>query len=365
MTCVDISTDSTWLACGYSNGTIILWDVVSSKSLKVLSDIFEKPVCFLRFRPNSHVLICADQDGSCYLVGFNKIFFTLVVERHCLLTPTTGKVTSISFLPVHPNSTHADSFHRFTSQCVFSVTTTQTTFTVILQPNTQVIHKSSKPITPTDADEHDFVNMLAEYFPIVHWGWAVIQESTRLLTPTLVRTWGKVLQLFTPCIHDQMKKDQPSSSLNAQASGSQTSTDHNSDHTKSLWTLSLAQQFETPDPIIATMWLEDHLLVYMSNRWELSILDTQTLTRTETIDMSSLSMTYIPFSVPRQSDNESQGESKAEPSQSQFVSSVKPYYFNSFSSCDKRCYMLGQRQIDMLCAQSLMERAHVSNCVVE
>jgi len=74
ITCLDVDEDLNVVIAGYTNGMIILFEISSKKSIKIVKDIYESPILQLKFwktnQKKIYKVISSDSIGNVHELSF-------------------------------------------------------------------------------------------------------------------------------------------------------------------------------------------------------------------------------------------------------------------------------------------------------
>lgn len=102
VTCIDISNDSNYLLCGYSNGWIILWDLKTNKDIKVFSEEHFKYILYVKLincDGKNCTFYSSDISGKVNkIIMSKKLFFNVSVTCNNLINDNNNIYYKIEIL---------------------------------------------------------------------------------------------------------------------------------------------------------------------------------------------------------------------------------------------------------------------------
>ncbi|OQS02659.1 vacuolar protein sorting-associated protein 8 [Thraustotheca clavata] len=301
VTAIDVSPGSDFLVCGYQSGRIVLWDMLKGTSLKVVADAHDCPVVSLLFmKDQKPCILSVDANGIANKINFSKMMgYVYVVDTDPIYDGSAGKILSVAILP--QSAGHAKIAHITDTYCIAAISTDKLTFLVAIEPEVRILHRWFKPD-----------GLTSDNLPSLAFAWVALPGSSRNDTPTpmLARGWGKHVQFLEILF-------QPRHS-----------------HNKDGWpTFAETNHMSTTSDVVATQWLGDHVVMYLTYQDELCVYDTMSRQELEIVDVSSMGLVYASY-------RGNNGRSFA----------------NSFRACNDMLYLLGLKELQTARVQPWTQR---------
>ena len=378
VTSIDLSLHGDFLLAGYTNGHIVLYDIIKSVVLKRIAELHTSSISSVRFtavpmtgaggRPYSgagggEVLSAVSVDARGLV---NKLVLSrgrlwssaYTAEAECLLDGTAGQILAMDALPPldlagahsysrgvsprRPGDPAAD-YHPSVHQIVLiALSSGRSSFAVSVEPRVGVLHRWARPaaaqidIAATAKKEAAISadGLPAEVIeapvppclPCLSWGWALVSGGGHLVTPVLARAWGRCLQFlranFPPCNEEN---------------GNDAASDEEAVHWPAF---GAHDEFDASAPVVALNWLGKRSLVYLTLMNELTIIDTVIMTMQERLDFSGMKLVYAEFALCRVPQKLKGSLNKDSHSNSDCTT-----FMNSIRSSDNRLLILCQSEI--------------------
>lgn len=328
VTSLDLSSNGETLIVGYSNGSLLLWDIIKGTVMKSVTDLHPSPITACRF-VSDHLMnvVTVDAGGLVNRVIFSKTIWSSVgIESECLLDGTAGQILAIHILPSFNSLKGTVSYegakgaihhpsHR--KLVLMALTSDRSSFAVAIEPKIHVLHRWPRPTSEKvglmkDESNEIHAQSSTSVLPCLAWGWVLISGGENIVTPILARSWGCSLQ-FLRAIFPPIEE------------ANRNSTDDNNH-----WpAFGLHDEFEVSDPVVALEWLNPNSLVYLTITNEFTVLDSVMMTLTERLDFSGIKLVYAEFALSRLAlNNEKSG------------SQMSTTFLNSVRSNDERILIL-------------------------
>ena len=354
---IDIASNGETLVAGYTNGTVILWDIMKGSMVKSVAEIHPSPITVVRFISEKALsIVSVDAGGLVNKLTFVKtmLWSTYSVENECLLDGTAGQILAMDVLsPMSSLKTtpmcitedkrkqpYHSSIHKLV---LIALSSERSSFAIAVEPSISVLHRWSRP-SPEQMDVSSFLSDVnsdknrqsqqaspppATFLPCLSWGWALVSGGENSVTPILARAWGRCVQL-----------------LRANFPPTEDADDGKGDDTI-LWpAFGVHDEFEATAPVVALKWLGDRSLVFLSMTNELIIVDTVMMTLSERLDFSGMRLVYAEFALSRSAPSD-------ESTNNQCVSTT---FQNSIRSSEDRLLVLCQKEVKTLSILGIQQR---------
>eukprot|EP01117_Protostelium_nocturnum_P016173 TRINITY_DN6351_c0_g1_i1.p1 TRINITY_DN6351_c0_g1~~TRINITY_DN6351_c0_g1_i1.p1 ORF type:complete len:1371 (+),score=513.48 TRINITY_DN6351_c0_g1_i1:503-4615(+) len=206
VTTVDSTTFSQqqYIAAGYENGMILVWDSFTKKLLKKLK-IESSPILHLKFLADKNRFVAVDEKGKMNSFTISKSLLRTSVDAQLILDGSNGQIVALSPF-IQENLSFSWSLLAFASnQRAFLVSVFQSSVKVNVQidrPGNK--RRSGLSINPPSRPSSQIDSGL----PCLSWCttslWKDMEESNNnnnrnnrdnLVYPTLAISWGKIIQL--------------------------------------------------------------------------------------------------------------------------------------------------------------------------
>ncbi|KDO25972.1 hypothetical protein SPRG_08625 [Saprolegnia parasitica CBS 223.65] len=301
VTAIDVSPGSDFLVCGYQSGRIVLWDMLKGTSLKVVADAHDCPVVSLLFmKDQKPCILSVDANGMANKINFSKMMgYVYVVDTDPIYDGSAGKILSVAILP--QSAGHAKVGHITDTYCIAAISTDKVTFLVAIEPEVRILHRWFKPDGLTN-----------DNLPSLAFAWVALPGGARNDTPTpmLARGWGKHMQFLEILFQPRHV------------------------HAKDGWpTFTETNHMSTTSDVVATQWLGDHVVMYLTYQDELCVYDTMSRQELEIVDVSAMGLVYASY-------RGNNGRSFA----------------NSFRACNEMLYLLGLKELQTARVQPWTQR---------
>jgi Golgi CORVET complex core vacuolar protein 8/WD domain, G-beta repeat len=290
VTCVDFSPDGGFLAAGHEHGMIVVWDIMSRKCIKAItgSDAFPNPVSHIIYRAQekgTHEVIAADVSGRVNIYKVSSFFMVTNVDTQCLLDGSKGPVLAISSLTANPKSPHpADSLG------LLAIADEKRTLIVRLNPQPTVLFQ----IYRDDKARVGAVPSIA-WRPVESRDVEVAARDPReaeiTTHPVLVVARDTVVRLL------QLSPDSQPANSSAESKAHQNARFKRShkDNPLYLHQVGLAQLRQAP--IIGAQWLGGQVIVLITARNELRVIDPFDMKQLEQRSIASAGLCYDEYAV--------------------------------------------------------------------
>ncbi|OQR91809.1 vacuolar protein sorting-associated protein 8 [Achlya hypogyna] len=301
VTAIDVSPGSDFLVCGYQSGRIVLWDMLKGTSLKVVADAHDCPVVSLLFmKDQKPCILSVDANGMANKINFSKMMgYVYVVDTDPIYDGSAGKILSVAILP--QSAGHAKVAHITDTYCLAAISTDKVTFLVAIEPEVRILHRWFKPD-----------GLTADNLPSLAFAWVALPGGARTdpPTPMLARGWGKHVQFLEILFQPRHV------------------------HAKDGWpTFAETNHMSTTSDVVATQWLGDHVVMYLTYQDELCVYDTMSRQELEIVDVSAMGLVYASY-------RGNNGRSFA----------------NSFRACNEMLYLLGLKELQTARVQPWTQR---------
>ena len=354
---IDIASNGETLVAGYTNGTVILWDIIKGSMVKSVTEIHPSPITVVRFISEKNLsIVSVDAGGLVNKLTFVKtmLWSNYNVENECLLDGTAGQILAMDVLsPMSSLKTtpmcitedkrkqpYHSSIHKLV---LIALSSERSSFAIAVEPSISVLHRWSRP-SPEQMDVSSFLSDVnsdqtrqsqqssappAVFLPCLSWGWALVSGGENSVTPILARAWGRCVQL-----------------LRANFPPTEDADDVKGDDAM-LWpAFGVHDEFEATAPVVALEWLGDRSLVFLSMTNELIIVDTVMMTLNERLDFSGMKLVYAEFALSRSAVAD-------ESSNNHCVSTT---FQNSIRSSEDRLLVLCQKEVKTLSILGIQQR---------
>ena len=270
VTCMDLSWDGETLVAGYSNGSMLLWDVIQGcilKSMDTTSSAETAPITCLKFVKAAERVVSVDASGLVNKYTFSKSMLwtqTMTVETECLLDGSAGQILALSVLPPYPG-------YDWT---LLALTSSRSSFVVAVEPTISVLHKWAKPPSNDEGTDNNTISHL----PCLSWGWSLVMGGGHVPIPILARSWQCHVQF-----------------LHANSPAKEADSE---DNNTIVWpAFGVLEDFQVTSAVVAMEWLGPRALIYLTDNNEVSVIDTVMMTLTEKLDFSSVTLVYAEFAL--------------------------------------------------------------------
>eukprot|EP01105_Mastigella_eilhardi_P023418 TRINITY_DN589_c0_g1_i3.p1 TRINITY_DN589_c0_g1~~TRINITY_DN589_c0_g1_i3.p1 ORF type:complete len:1046 (-),score=216.92 TRINITY_DN589_c0_g1_i3:442-3336(-) len=275
----------TWLLCGYQGGQVVLWDVLTGKALKVITDAHSHSVAFLRFLNDGVRVLSADILGVMRLHIFTTAMFFghVSAERILVLNgKQTGSVLALEPLRVGNTAHVTDALN------LFAFSTTKRThimglgdgLTLRMCENLKLLRPQG---TVTDSVSAATVAQPSA-LPRLSWRPAHVSEprttpayggvrqlGRELLDPVLAIAWGCTITFVTVRNCPSKKNDNP-----ARLSGVDFKVG----------------EYSTNAEITNIAWLGPHAIVFTTMSDDIRVLDPITMAEIQTTGIKHMELIY-------------------------------------------------------------------------
>ncbi|KAJ8019457.1 Vacuolar protein sorting-associated protein 8-like [Holothuria leucospilota] len=167
-----INNDSTRLLAGFAKGQMTMWDLMTGKLLRTMTDAHPpgSAVLHIQFTDDPTIAICSDSGGSVFELTFKRVMGIRSCESRCLFSGSRGEVFTLA--PLRTNFLIKD--HPLKDMMLLAMATLSKVFMVHLRPRLTVI----------------FTKQLkgpATTLPLLAWQIVIIQvtDSSRVIDPVL------------------------------------------------------------------------------------------------------------------------------------------------------------------------------------
>ena len=356
---IDLASNGETLIAGYTNGTVILWDVIKGTMMKAVSDFHPSPITIVRFiSEKSLSAVSVDAGGLVNKLTFVKtlLWSTYNVENECLLDGTAGQIlamdvlapmSSLKTLPLCITDDKKQPYHPSIHKLVLiALSSERSSFAIAVEPSVSVLHRWARPsneqvnvssyLADASVDNNDNSRPGSSppsvFLPCLSWGWALVSGGENSVTPILARAWGCYIQL-----------------LRANFPPSDNVDDGRADDTMHWPAFGVHDEFDVTAPVVALEWLGDRSLVFLSLTNELTIVDTVMMTLTERLDFSGMKLVYAEFALSRPAISQSAENPNNEPC-------VSTTFQNSIRSSEDRLLVLCQKEVKTLSILGIQQR---------
>ena len=354
---IDIASNGETLVAGYTNGTVILWDVIKGSMVKTVSEVHPSPITVVRFISEKTLsIVSVDAGGLVNKLTFVKtmLWSNFNVETECLLDGTAGQILAMDVLsPMSSLKTtpmcitedkrkqpYHSSIHRLV---LIALSSERSSFAIAVEPSVSVLHRWPRPSNEqigvssflsdvnTDQNRNSQQSSAppAVFLPCLSWGWALVSGGENSVTPILARAWGCCVQLLRanfPLIED---------------------TDDGKGSDTMVWpAFGVHDEFDATAPVVALEWLGDRSLAFLSMTNELVVVDTVMMTLNERLDFSGMKLVYAEFALSRSASSEESGN----------TSCVSTTFQNSIRSSEDRLLVLCQKEVKTLSILGIQQR---------
>jgi hypothetical protein len=332
VTSLDLSSNGEALIVGYSNGAIILWDIIKGSVMKSVTDLHPSPITVCRFVSDQIMnVVTVDAGGLVNRVIFSKTIWSSVgIESECLLDGSAGQILAMHILPSFNSLKGSASYegakgainhpsHR--KLVLMALTSDRSSFAVAIEPKIHVLHRWPRPTSETNKDESNEIGAQSNIsaLPCLSWGWVLISGGENIVTPILARSWGRSLQ-FLRAIFPPIEE----------------ANRNNTDDNNHWPAFGIHDEFEASDPVVALEWLGDRSLVYLTITNEFTVMDSVMMTLTERLDFSGIKLVYAEFALSR---------SAVHNEKSATGSHMSTTFLNSVRSNDERILILCREEL--------------------
>ena len=354
---IDIASNGETLVAGYTNGNVILWDIIKGSMVKTVSEVHPSPITVVRFISEKTLsIVSVDAGGLVNKLTFVKtmLWSNFNVENECLLDGTAGQILAMDVLsPMSSLKTtpmcitedkrkqpYHSSIHRLV---LIALSSERSSFAIAVEPSVSVLHRWPRPsieqmgvssfLSDVNTDQSRNAQQSsappAVFLPCLSWGWALVSGGENSVTPILARAWGCCVQL--------LRANFPSIEDADDGKGSDTI----------LWpAFGVHDEFDVTAPVVALEWLGDRSLAFLSMTNELLVVDTVMMTLNERLDFSGMKLVYAEFALSRSASSE----------ESVNNSCVCTTFQNSIRSSEDRLIVLCQKEVKTLSILGIQQR---------
>ena len=356
---IDLAANGENLVAGYTNGSVIVWDVIKGTMVKAVTDLHPSPITVVRFISEKSLnVVSVDAGGLVNKLSFVKtmLWSTFNVESECLLDGSAGQILAMDVLapmaslkttplcitddktnqPYHP------SIHKLV---LIALSSERSSFAIAVEPSVSVLHRWAKPsdeqinvssyVSDTGDDDLDS-NLPHIFLPCLSWGWALVSGGENSVTPILARGWGCYVQLLRANFPPIDK-------------GIDGKTDDNIMHWPAF---GVHDEFDVTAPVVALEWLGDRSLVILSLTNELIIVDTVMMTLVERLDFSGVKLVYAEFALSRSMAPEAKDKNHD-------GTCISTTFQNSIRSSEDRLLVLCPKEVKTLSILGIQQRLSV------
>lgn len=355
---IDLASDGENLVAGYTNGSVIIWDVIKGTMVKAVSDLHPSPITIVRFISEKSLnVVSVDAGGLVNKLAFVKtmLWSTINVESECLLDGSAGQIlamdvlapmASLKTMPLFiTDDKKKQSYHPSIHKLVLlALSSERSSFAIAVEPSVSVLHRWARPSDEqlnissylSVADIDNDVNQKSSsppnaFLPCLSWGWALVSGGENSVTPILARAWGCYVQLLRTNFPPREDGD-----------------DGKSDDAMHWPAFGVHDEFDVAAPVVALEWLGDRSLVFLSLTNELTIVDTVMMTLTERLDFSGVKLVYAEFALSRSASDASNGEP-----------CISTTFQNSIRSSEDRLLVLCPTEVKTLSILGIQQRMSI------
>lgn len=362
---IDLASDGENLVAGYTNGSVVIWDVIKGVMVKAVTDLHPSPITIVRFISEKALnVVSVDAGGLVNKLAFVKtmLWSTINVENECLLDGSAGQILAmdvlapIASLKTMPLRVTEDKkkrmyHHSIHKLVLLALSSERSSFAIAVEPSVSVLHRWAKPtdeqmnLTPylsgdDGNDDGDDGNVKSSslpgaFLPCLSWGWALVSGGENSVTPILARAWGCYVQLLRANFPPREDDD-----------------DGKTDDIMHWPAFGVHDEFDIAAPVVALEWLGDRSLVFLSLTNELTIVDTVMMTLTERLDFSGVKLVYAEFALSRSAASGLKDSSNGEPC-------ISTTFQNSIRSSEDRLLVLCPKEVKTLSILGIQQRMSV------
>ncbi|CAO3662203.1 unnamed protein product [Rhizopus stolonifer] len=365
VTSLAISSDHTTIACGHSQGYIVLWDI--RKPTQPIRTIDPIPVSQVASqqqiapRKEGHIqgasilhlgfvgvkkteIVSADDQGMsfyhmCYkMIMINGVDSTRILGRYqnLSLTPDKGQqpksrkpstVFAMQSLPLGQVAHQAENFG------LVALLTPYKMIIVGLKPAPQTLYKFLKPKSSKQMDNGSkaYVESLSgslAWLPVLKSGQSQSND------PILAFAWGKNLFILRVCMESNT-----SNKSNQRVRPNNTKRGINLDFVK-------VGEWKSREPIVSIKWINRQILVLFTPNEEMILFDPKNMVETQRTSMRTKQLVYHDwFNTPLKDLVTDAANTSTDSHENSILKSVEMAYLGSINGYKGKLFLLGLHQI--------------------
>ncbi|KAG1124197.1 hypothetical protein G6F42_009846 [Rhizopus arrhizus] len=362
VTSLAVSSDHTTIACGYSQGHIIIWDI--RKPMYPIRIIDPIPACQSQSqmqstsRKEGHVqgasilhigftgvknseIVSADDQGMAFyhmhykIIMFNGIHSTRILGRYQRLSANSGRqpkprkpstVFAMQHLPLGQTAHPAENFS------LVALLTPYKMVLVGLKPMPQTLFKFPKPKLLKQQVEDGSKAVVERLSGSLAWLPVLKLGDSSKNDPMLAFAWGNHLFIFQVSAESNM-------TVKARS---------NTKTTKHAVNLEFIQigEWKCKEPIVGIQWINRQILVLFTSNEEMILFDRKNMVEAQCTTIKNKQLVYHDwFNTPLKDLVTSPANVAAESSRENELKSVEMAYFGSIKSYKGKMFLLGLQQI--------------------
>ncbi|XP_033606542.1 vacuolar protein sorting-associated protein 8 homolog isoform X2 [Cryptotermes secundus] len=164
--------DCTRLLAGFARGHILMFDIVSGKLLRTMSDVHPPgtAVLHVKFTDSPTLALCSDSGGSVFELNFRRTMGIRGCDSKCLFSGSRGEVCCLEPLLLHQLNVHP--LHGVV---LVAMATLSKVIVVSIRPRMRVLFTQS------------LLHTSPATLPLLAWQFVIIQtvDGTRVIDPVL------------------------------------------------------------------------------------------------------------------------------------------------------------------------------------
>ncbi|XP_054168163.1 vacuolar protein sorting-associated protein 8 homolog [Oppia nitens] len=169
---MSIKKDNSRLVCGYSRGSVTLWNLQSGELIKVFNELHtpQTSVLYIKYMSDNNFGALSDSSGSVFMLEFRR----KDIISECIFSGSRGEVLVIEPLLL-PLNINIDDLQHFNNICLLSMATVTKVIAITLRP-TICVHFTQVLKGKTDT------------LPLISWQFVTVQvaEDNRVIDPVLL-----------------------------------------------------------------------------------------------------------------------------------------------------------------------------------
>lgn len=177
LTSIDVSKNGVYLICGYTNGTIFMWDLGKNELAKTVIGIHQHAVIALKFLKGPKIwMMSADTNGVLYLTEYSKTIVGWTSASALLIKDRV--IFSIS--PLYPDPLRVNPAD---DMCLVGIGGVNAVILVSMEPNVKILWEFKRK------------SSIRKAIPYIDWGKGALPGKPENSNIILAIAWDKVVQL--------------------------------------------------------------------------------------------------------------------------------------------------------------------------
>jgi len=179
ITCIDISRNGLYMAVGFANGKIMVYDFIKGLFAHIIGETHERAVVNIKFLKGPKIwTISSDVCGCVFLTTFGKAVYGLAGNSSLLLNNRVG----FGLAPLYENSLYENSSDSLNMVAIAGVNSVIIT---VLEPYPKVLWEIRRKLP------------IKKGIPYIDWGRAILPGKPSENNLVLAIAWDKIIQLIS------------------------------------------------------------------------------------------------------------------------------------------------------------------------